>query len=82
MSDQTNIVEAPYEVAGAEDPKAAQAAEESNGGSGVDSSAGEGTPAESQKETEATTDEGTKKLEGEKELIEQVSKATREEAEE
>lgn len=82
MSDQTNIVEAPYEVAGAEDPKAAQATEESNGGSGVDAPAGEGTPAESQKETEAATDEGTKKPEGEEELIEQVSKATREEAEE
>lgn len=82
MSDQTNIVEAPYEMAGAEDPKAAKNVEESNSGAGTDSPAGEGTTTESQKEADAAADKDTQKPEGEAELIEQVSKATREEAEE
>lgn len=80
MSDPTNTVEAPYEVTGAEDPKAAQATEENPGGAGSAAPAGEGTPAEPQKGTEAPTDEGTKKPEDDAGLIEQVSNATREEA--
>ena len=80
MSDPTNTVEAPYEVAGAEDPKATQAVEENPGGAGSAASAGEGTPADLPKGTEAPADDSTKKPEGEEALIEQVSKASREEA--
>ena len=80
MSDPTNTVEAPYEVAGAEDPKAVQAAEETAGGAGSASPAGEGTPADPAKGTEAPADDNTKKPEDDAALIEQVSKATREEA--